>query len=181
MFFQHNVEVGAAKAVGADAAAAGIAIPRCPCLGFVAEKERRVVKINVGIGRSGIERGRQNFVVNSQGGFEQTRRARARLQVADVALGGTQGDAAAGRAAKDGLHTFHFHHIAHAGAGSVRFDQGGRGWVNAGIFPRSRNCQLLSNRIRGGDTLAFAIAGPPYAANNGVNAVAIPFCIFQPL
>ncbi len=181
MFFQHNVEVCAAEAVGADAAAAGIAIACLPRLGFVVEEERGVGKINIRVGRLRVEGGRQCFVVESQGSLEQAGCARARLEVTDVTLGRTEGDAVSGRIAENGLQTFHLYHVADAGAGAMGFHQGGSSGIKPRVFPCARRCQPLSQGIRGGDALALAIAGPAHAANDGVNAVAILFGIFQPL
>ncbi len=87
MFLQHEMEISAAKAVGAHATAPGVAVARFPGAGFMVESEGRAAEINVGVWRFRMKRGRQNFMMNGQGGFEQTGRPRPRLQMADVAFG----------------------------------------------------------------------------------------------
>ena len=119
-------------------------------------------------------------MIDGQGRFQQTCRARAGFQVADVTLSGAEGDAVRRRAAKDGLQAFHFDHIADARAGPVGFDEGGRGRVQPGVFPGAGHCQLLSDGVGGGDALAFAIAGTADAANDGVNAVSVSLGVRQP-
>ena len=129
VLFHHQMEVRAAEAVGADAGAAGGTVARCPFAGFVDQVEGRVGEVNVGVGRVGVERRRQDFVVQRQGRLQQAGRARPGLQVADVALGRAEADAAARRAAEGRGQALHLDHVADAGAGAVGLDQGGRGRV----------------------------------------------------
>ena len=57
MFFQDEVEIRAAEAIGADAAAAGCAVATRPLLCFVVEEEGGVFEINVRVGHVGVEGG----------------------------------------------------------------------------------------------------------------------------
>ena len=56
MLLQHDVEVGAAEAIGADTRAAGEALGLGPLAQFVVQVERRGGEVNVGVGTLGVER-----------------------------------------------------------------------------------------------------------------------------
>ena len=116
VLFHHQVEVCAAEAISADAGAAGGTVARRPFAGFVDQVEGGVGEVDVGVGRVGVERRRQDFVVQRQGRLQQTGRARPGLQVADVALGRPKADAATRRAAEGHGQAFHLDHVADAGA-----------------------------------------------------------------
>ncbi len=112
--------------------------------------------------------------------LEQTGRARARFEMADVTLDRAEGDAAALCAAEDGDEAFHLRQIAHARARAVRFDQGCGGRVETGVFPGATDGEALPRRVGRGDALAPAVAGSPDAADHGVDAVAVAFGVRQP-
>jgi len=48
-------------------------------------------------------------------------------------------------------------------------------------LPCPFNGALLPERVRGGDTLALPIAAPSYRADDGINLIAVPFRVRQPL
>ena len=180
VFFQHDVKVSTAKAVGADTAATRRAIWLGPFARVVVGIEGRAAEIDVGIRPFGVERRRQNFVVQRQGGFEQTGRARARFQVADIALGRADGNALPRRAAKNFGQAFHFHHVADASRSAVGFDQSGRSRVQTRNFPGAFDGQLLADGVGRGDTFALAVAAATHAANHSINFVAAAFSVGQP-
>ncbi len=129
MFLEHQMEVRPTEAVGADARAARRAVALCPFPRIVERVERRGREIDVGVGRVGVEGGRQYLVMEGHGGFHQAGRARPRLQVTDVALGRAEADAAAGRAAEHLGKALDFNDVADAGAGAVGFNESGRGRI----------------------------------------------------
>ncbi len=135
MLFQHHMEIGAAEAVSTDAGAAGCTVGRFPGTAVVQQIKWRLAKINVMVRRIGVQRGRQEFLVQGHGRLKHPGRTGARFQMADIALGRTKTDAVAGCAAKHGRQTFHFSHITHRGAGAVRLHQGGRRRVQPSVFP----------------------------------------------
>ena len=175
------MEVRAAEAVGADAGAAGRAVARRPLAGFVDEVERRAGEVDVGVGRVGVKRRRQALVVQGQGRFQQPGRARPGLQVADVALGRAEADAAPRGRAEHGRQALYLDHVADAGAGPVGLDECRRGRVEPGRFPGALHGQLLADRVGGGDALALAVAGAGHAADDGINLVTGPLGVFESL
>ena len=117
------MEVCAAKAIGADAGAAWRAVGFRPLAGLVNGEERRVFEVDIGVRGISVERRRHDFVVQGQGGFQKPGRARAGFEVADVALGRPQADAAAWRAVEHGCQALDFDYVADAGAGAVGLDE----------------------------------------------------------
>ena len=91
-------------------------------------------------------------------GLEQARRARASLEVADVALGRAKRDSAAFGIAKYLAQAFDLGHVADAGAGAVCLDQRGRGRVEPGVVPGALHGQHLTDWVGRGDALALAVA-----------------------
>ncbi len=181
MFFEHDVKIRAAETIGADAGAPRRSDRGFPLLQVMVDEEGCVGKYDVGIGLFGVERGGQHPVVHRHDRLEQPGRAGACLQVADVALGRADGNAAARRVGEDRGQAFDFDHVADFGAGAVRFDQGGAGRIEAGVFPGALRGQLLADGVGGGDALPLAITAAAHAADGAVNLVAVAFGVGQAL
>ncbi len=182
ILLHHKMEIGAAKAIGADACAPRRALGRVPLLEFMVQVERGLRKIDVGVGLLRVERGRQHLVVNGHGRLEQTGCACARLEVANIALGRTQCNRTGTRAgAKHFGEAFHLNHITHTRACAMRFHQRGAGGFQARVFPRALDGEQLSLRVGRGNTLALAVAGACDTADNGVDLVAVALGVGQPL
>ena len=181
VLLQHHVEVGAAEAVGADAGAAGEPVGLGPLTQVMVEDEGRVAEIGVGVGSFGVEGRRQDFFMHRHHGLEQTSRARAGLEVADIAFGRAQCDAAARRAGEDLAQALQLDNVADLGAGAVRLQQGGAGRIEAGVGPSALGRQNLADGVGGGDALAFAVAGTAHAADHGVDLIAVALSVGQTL
>ncbi len=175
------MKISPAETIGADAGPAGRAVGFFPVTQLCIDMERRIGKIEVRIRPFGIECGRQLLVVEGHGGLEQPGCARTGLQMTDVALGRPNSHALPRRAAENRSQGLGFHHIPDLGTGAVSLDQGSRGRIQAGIFPGPLNGQHLAFRIGRGNALALAVARRANAANNGVDLVAVPLGIAQPL
>ncbi len=100
--------------------------------------------------------------------------------MADIALDRTQADAVAGSAVEYVGQALYLDHIADAGTGAVRFDQGSGSRVEAGMFPGALDGKLLADRVGRGDAFAFAVAGPADPTYDGVNPIACLFRVRQP-
>ena len=157
VFLDDYMEIGAAKAIGADAGATRAVLRSFPRARLVEQIKGRVCKIDVRIGPLAVERGRQHLVVNCHHRLEQPSRAGPSLEVADVALGRAKPDAVARRAAKHLVQAVDFSHVAYLGACAVRLDQRGCGRVQVRIFPGAPGGQNLADRVGGGDALALAV------------------------
>ena len=95
IFLQNQMKVGAAEAVGADPGAARRVTPALPRRSLVDEAERAGGEVDVRVRALGVERGRQHLLVNREDRLEHAGRAGPGLQVADIALGRAEPDAAA--------------------------------------------------------------------------------------
>ena len=176
------MEIGAAKAIGADACAAGRTLWRVPIFQFMIQIEWSLREINVGVGLLRIEGRGQHLVIDRHRRLEQAGRACARLEVANVALGRAQRNRTGACAhAKNPGQALHLHHVAHARARAVRFHQRRAGWVKPCIVPGALNGEQLPLRVGGCDALALAVARAGHAADDGVNPVAIAHGVGQPL
>ena len=175
------MEIGAAEAIGADAGAAGETGGLGPFLQVMVEDEGGVAEIGVGVRLLGVQRRRQDSLVDGHDGLEKAGRASAGLEVANVALGRAQGNAAARRAGENLGQALQLDDVTYLGAGAVSFQQGGRGRVQAGVGPGALGRQDLADGVGGGDTLALAIAGAAHATDDGVDLVAVALRVGQAL
>ena len=175
ILFDDDMEVCAAKAIGADTGAARGVLRCIPRARLVEQVEGRVGKIKVGVGALAVERGRQHLVMHGHNRLEQPGGPGPGLQVADVALGRTQTNRMASGPAKDFAQAVDFGHVTNLGACAMRFEQRGRGRVQAGIFPRTPGGKNLPDRVGGRDALALAVRGSAHAADDGVDFVAVTF------
>ena len=174
------MEVGSAKAVGADPSAARCGAPALPLLGLVNEAERAGGEVNVRVRALGVERGRQHLLVNGEDRLEHARRTSPSLQVADIALGRAEPDAGALRRPKDFGQALDLGAITDAGTRAVGLDQRTCGRVKPGIAPGPLNCENLADRVGRGDSLALAVGRGAHATDDRVNRVAVALGIFQP-
>ncbi len=182
VLLDHDVEVGTAEPERGDATATGRErrpLPR-PRLGVdlegdLVERDRRV-------GRLVIDRRRQDLVVASQDGLEQARGAGRALEVTDLRLDRSQRDLVLdGRRLEESRDALQLGRVSHASGRSVAFQQGHGGGVEPRALPRTLDGKLLSDRVRGGDALAFAVASAADAADDGVDAITRLLRVFQAL
>ena len=90
VFFEHGVEIGAAKAECAQTGAAHAIGRDRPRFQFGIDVERRVGKVDVRIGMLAMHAGRQHLVAKRQGGFQQSGRAGRSFEMPDVRFDRTQ-------------------------------------------------------------------------------------------
>ena len=181
IFFQHQMKVGAAEAIGADRRSSWHAARRhFPRPRFVQQRERHVGKVNVRVGALAVECRRQNLFVQGEDGFEQARRASPGLQVADVAFGGTQPNAPALGPPKDFMQAFGLGRVTDRRAGAVRFNQRTRRGVKTSIVPGPLNRVDLTDRVGGGDALALTVGRSAHAANHRIDRIAVALGVGQP-
>ncbi len=79
------------------------------------------------------------------------------------------------------LHRLELGRVAHRRGGAVPFDQDSFVGCEVGILPGAHHGKSLTDRVGGGDALAFAVAGGPNAADYGVDAIAVTLGIRQAL
>ena len=182
VLLEHDVEVGAAEPVGADAASARRAVGRGPLACLVGQVERRGREVDVRVGPLGVEGGRDRLVVQRVDRLEQAGRAGARLEVPDVALRRTEARSAARPRPR----------TSRRGSSPRRRRRPScwcrappRAWPSRdrGRRPPRRAARRASDPTGFGrrDALALAVAGAGDATNHRVDAVAVALGVGQPL
>ena len=186
VLLQHQVEVRATEAEGAhagstDAAPVGPRLLPGPKLRV--HREGRGGEVDIRVGRMEAHARWKFLVVERQRGLEHSCGARGALQVSDVGLHRTQGDGSY-RQAEAFEHVGHgldFHDVAHLGGRSVALHHVTGRRCDAGPLPTPLNGQSLAHRVRGGDSLPLAVAGPTHAQKDRIDLVAVPLGILQTL
>ena len=84
VFFEHGVEIGAAKTKSAQTGAAHAIGWHRPRFQFGIDVERRVGKIDVRIAMLAMHAGRQYLVPKRQGGFQQSGSAGRSFEVPEI-------------------------------------------------------------------------------------------------
>ena len=124
VFFQHHMEVGAAKTKGADPGPAWMfAADPGACLGV--DVKRRVLNIQLRVGLLDVDGGRQNLMMQGQGDFDHAGCAGCRLSMPNLRFDTAQGNVLALGIvfAKNLVERGYFTQVACHGAGAVGFDQ----------------------------------------------------------
>ncbi len=84
VFFEHSVEIGAAKTKSAQTGAAHAICRHRPWFQFGIDVKRRVGKIDIGIEMFAMHARRQYFVAKRQGGLQQSGGACRSFEVPEV-------------------------------------------------------------------------------------------------
>ena len=183
VLLEDGVEVGAPESEGAHPRAAHVPGRHLPVGQLRVDVEGRPVPIDVRVGLVEAEAGRDLLVVQRQRRLQQSSRPGRRLEVADVRLHRTQGNAAAGDVGRgeDVSDAADLDDITDPRRGAVCLDQRARLGRQTGVAPGALHRQSLADRVRRSDALAAAIAGPANAADHGIDLVTGPFGICQSL
>ena len=130
VFFQDDMEVGAAKSKRADSSTTRM-FPANPRASLCVQIKRRVFNIQLRMRLLNVDRGRQYFVMQSQRNLDHARRARRRFGVPDLRFDAAQCNILTFQIvfSKDLIECGYLAQIACDRASAVRFDQpdcGGR-------------------------------------------------------
>ena len=185
VLLEHDVEIGPAKAKGADASTAhAVGLRRLtPGSELGLHVKGQVVKVDVRVGPRKVGVGQQRLVVQGQDGLEQARCAGGTLEVADVGLDRAERDAAGAEVelGKDVAHALGLDHVADARRGAVPLDVRDSRQGEAGTLPGALDRLLWPDRVGGSDALTLAVAGPADAPDDGIDPVAIALGVGEAL
>ena len=183
MLLQHDMEVRAAEAERAHATAPHVRCRGRPVAQRCVHDERGGVPVDVGVRIVEVETRWEHLVVQAADHLEHAGRAGRCLQVADVRLDRTEGDAPGGRTCgtEDVGETLQFGRIADAGGGPVGLDRRDRRRVFTRDVPRALHGQLLADRVGRRDALTLAIARAADPEDDGVDLVAVALGVLETL
>ncbi len=177
-----DMGVGAARAEGADAGAAGVAVRRRPRLGPPYGPERRPVEVDLRVGVLQVDARDQGAVPQLEQDLGEAGDARRGLQVADVGLhrpddpapGTGRAGVGAGRCGAEGAdESCHLDRVAQFGAGAVRLQVADRGRVDAGTAQGLGDDGRLGVRVRHGVSAGLAAGVDRAALDHRPDVVAV--------
>ena len=182
VLLEHDVEVAAAKAEGADPGAAAHA-PAQPGPRGGVEIERTSAILQARQGRAHLERGRQHPMLQGQGRLDQPRRARRRLRVSDHRLDGPDGHRARRhpRVPVDQVQPLDLGAVSGLGSGAVSLQQADVGGAHARLGiggPEGPRLTRAAGRV---DGLRAPVAGAADAREHRVDPIAVPLRVRQAL
>ena len=183
VLFEHDVEVRAAEPEGAHASPADPARRRGPLAQFGVDRERHAVPVDVGVRVVEVEAGRQHLLVQTAHHLEHAGGAGSGLEMADIRLHRTERDAADRRTGSPEHlgQALELGGVADPCRGAVGFDRGDGAGVLSGDLPGALDGEPLTDRVRGRDALALAVARTGDTEDDGVDLVAVTFGVLQPL
>ena len=180
-----DMKVAAAKAERADARPPRMVRAAHPRPRGRAEGKSPVLKVESRVWPLDLDGWRQHLVVQRHHGLEQPRGPGGSLCVADLRLDRTERApllaAAALMLAENQLQALKFSLVAGFGAGAVGLQQLHRVGAEAGLVVRAAQRLGLSAGQRRVHAFGAPVAARPDATQHGIDAIAIPFRVLQPL
>ena len=175
------MEVGPAKAKGADPGPARRPSGRHPVAELGVDRERAGRPVHVRVWLREVQARRQLAVVQREDGLEYAGGTGGGLEVADVGLDRPQGDRAVRRRTEDGAEALELGCVADPCGRAMRLAHRGGRRVRAGLDPGALHREPLPDRVGRGDALPLAVAGPADPEQHRVHAVAVALRVGEPL